>query len=236
MPLRNNATAPASAKAAALRDAAALSSAAPPECAQFLNSFADSFTSQYGQDAILYYNFFAGWLADGRRGSYVDLGANQPRTLSNTWFMDRCLGWKGVCIEADPVLAEVLRTSDRTCTVVSMYASGQRGTLPYVTQSPGGHIAGPGETPNENVEYAPLSEILQKHELTHVDFLSINFEGNEVTALSGSDWNSPYIGLILLESARLNEQLDVLLHDAGYWKSFVYLDDVYIRRLTSMPA
>jgi FkbM family methyltransferase len=221
-------------KAAVLRDTAALPRNAPPECSRFLTDFSETFTSQYGQDAILYYNFFAGWLAEGRRGTYVEVGANAPRILSNTWFMDKCLGWKGICIEADPDLAKTLRSSERTCTVVNMCASSQRSKLPYVSggvAGTGGHVATPGETPTSHVDCAPLSEILQMQGLEHVDFLSIDVEGNEVSALSGSDWDASFIGLMLIESAWSNEQLDMLLHDAGYWRisDIGYLDDVYIR-------
>lgn len=220
-----------SARALALLDVSALPVSAPKECAEFLADFSESFTSQYGQDSILYYNFWAGRLAKGFKGFYVDLGSNQPKVISNTWFLDKCLGWKGLCIEADPVLAENLRKSERTCKVINMCASGERSTLPYVTENSGGHIATHGEKADVYVSCAPLSEILIENGIEHVDFLSLDIEGNEVLALSKSDWDCVPVELILVESAWSNEMLDMQLHDAGFWKvsDIAYLDDVYIR-------
>ena len=172
----------------------------------------------------------AGKLAAGERGFYVDLGANDPRVISNTWFLDRCLGWKGLCIEADPFLAEQLRTSERSCKVVNKCASEKVGTLPYVSNGATGHVAAPGET-GVNVTCAPLSELLRAEDVTNVDFLSIDIEGNEVNALGGSDWDAVPIQLILIETAWSSERLDILLADAGFWRvsDIGYADDLFIR-------
>ena len=37
-----------------------------------------------------------------RPGVYIDLAANDPFVLSNTFFLDRCRGWRGVCVEPNP--------------------------------------------------------------------------------------------------------------------------------------
>lgn len=205
----------------------------PPECLEWLNAAEPqyTFTSQVGQDASIYYSFFAGMLARGQRGVYIDLGANQAKDLSNTWFLDRCLGWSGICIEADPGLANSIRQSDRTCTVVNMCSSGEKGELPYVVAGVSGHLARPGETANAHVPCAPLSDILRTHNITRADFMSIDIEGNEASALRNNDWEGVPIDLILVETAWSNEQLDMLLHDGGFWRvgDVAYQDDVYIR-------
>lgn len=219
--------------ALAQADARALPLDAPPECAAWLNAteLQAGFTSQLAQDSSIYYSFFAGKLARGERGTYVDIGAHDARFLSNTYFFDRCLGWSGVCFEADPILAAGLSKSNRTCTVVNKCANNAISTLPYVTNHANGHVAGPGEKGNVDVECAPLSELLAEVGIAHADFLSIDIEGNEVTALSNTDWDAIPIEMILVEMAWSSEQLDMLLHDGGYWKitDIAYLDDLYIR-------
>ena len=45
--------------------------------------------SQSGQDLFLWFNFFAQLTLAGRRGFYVDSGANSARHLSNTFFFDK---------------------------------------------------------------------------------------------------------------------------------------------------
>lgn len=223
----------ADALAAAAADFRFLAPNAPPECSTWLGSptLLPTFNSQFGQDATIYYSMLAGKLSRGTRGFYVDIGANDPREISNTWFLDRCLGWNGICIEADPGLANALRTSERTCKVVNKCAAETTGSLPYVAQGSIGHVAGPGETANAHIDCAPLSELLRAEGVSYVDFLSIDIEGNEVRALSGTDWDAVPIQLILAETVWSSEFLDVLLSDGGYWRmsDIGYADDLYIK-------
>ena len=227
----------ADAVALAQADARVLPEDAPAECKAWLLSsdLQSKFTSQFGQDAAVYYSFLAGKLAAGERGIYVDLGANKPRALSNTWFLDRCLGWHGLCIDADPALADALRASERTCTVLNMCAAGSRSTLSYVRDygpdAAGGHVAMPGEKGDTLVPCAPLHEILREQGITRADFLSIDIEGNEILALANNNWDSVPIDIILVEAALNNDQLDMLLSDGGFWRvnDIAYIDDLYVR-------
>ena len=55
------------------------------------------FTSQFCQDRALFESVYAQSLGR-RRGVYVDLASNHYKRISNTYFFDRCLGWRGVCV------------------------------------------------------------------------------------------------------------------------------------------
>jgi len=61
--------------------------------------------SQHGQDKTLFDLFFNGARKPKRSGTYLDIGSNMPRQLSNTWFYDLIQGWKGACVEANPGIA-----------------------------------------------------------------------------------------------------------------------------------
>jgi hypothetical protein len=54
---------------------------------------------QASQDIFLFRNLFKFWPQEGRKGFYVEAGANDPLYLSNTLFFDKCLGWDGLCVE-----------------------------------------------------------------------------------------------------------------------------------------
>ena len=222
----------AEALSAAHADALALPPGAPGECLTLLNSpsLMQNFVSQFGQDATIYYSMLAGKLARGERGFYVDLGAHDEKTISNTWFLDKCLGWQGLCVEANPELAEKLRQSSRTCKVVNKCAAEKVGTLQFVSNGAIGHIAAAGQGGVE-IPCAPLSELLRSESVSQVDFMSVDIEGNEISALSGTDWDAVPIQLILIESAWASERLDLLLADAGFWRmaDIGYADDLYIR-------
>ena len=57
-------------------------------------------TSQMGQDVLIWRNYFSALTVRKEIGYYVDSGANDATWGSNTWFYDHCLGWKGLCVEA----------------------------------------------------------------------------------------------------------------------------------------
>ena len=42
------------------------------------------------------------------RGVYVDVGSSHPFHLSNTAFVDSCMGWQGLCLEPNPRLKHML--------------------------------------------------------------------------------------------------------------------------------
>ncbi len=55
------------------------------------------FTSQVGQSQ------FIASLFDGKRaGFFVDLAANHYKELSNTFALEKCYHWSGICIEPNP--------------------------------------------------------------------------------------------------------------------------------------
>merc|ERR1712151_1314233 len=68
-------------------------------CAKMFEGKPASF-SQGWQDWYIYHNYFKG--RQWGDGFYIDIGANNPLTISNTAFFDKCLGWKGVCVEMNP--------------------------------------------------------------------------------------------------------------------------------------
>jgi FkbM family methyltransferase len=59
-----------------------------------------SVRSQWGEDLILLATLLHA--AAPGRGSFVELGAFDGLTFSNTWVLERCFGWRGVLIEANP--------------------------------------------------------------------------------------------------------------------------------------
>lgn len=233
--------------AAAASDAGFIPGGAPAECHEWLDSVTlkSSFVSQFGQDASIYYNFLAGHLANGHAGVYVDAGTNMPRRLSNTYFLDKCLGWRGLCIEANPVLAGLI-AAERSCTVVNKCIAGSTGVTslefylaPMVDgYSSGGHIAtdaqrrNPGSGKIVTVACEPLAKIMKDNGMSAgADFLSIDIEGNEVPVMSMHDWATHPFDIVLIEAGWATEELDMAFHDAGMWKvtDLAYLDDLYVR-------
>jgi hypothetical protein len=67
------------------------------------------FHSQIGQDQWVH-----SVLGDKRYGFFVELGACDGISLSNTLFFERSLNWNGICIEPEQSMFDQL-VRNRTC-------------------------------------------------------------------------------------------------------------------------
>ena len=78
---------------------------------QGATGIASHYASQCGQDAFLDTALFAA----ARHGIYLDIGCNDGKSNSNTWFFAKRRDWKGICLEADPAkFQEIPRVSGRS--------------------------------------------------------------------------------------------------------------------------
>eukprot|EP00435_Cladocopium_sp_Y103_P037937 s78_g10.t1 len=96
------------------------------DCDGMINSAsAQSDASQWQQDWFVYKNFFQGSSLDvaggapgDRQGVFVDVGAFHPIHLSNTYFFERCLGWRGLCVEPNPSMHKYFEAYRPSCELV----------------------------------------------------------------------------------------------------------------------
>lgn len=86
------------------------------------------FASQWSQDYFLVHNVF-GEETRGR-GVYVDVGSSHPFHLSNTAFVDSCMGWRGLCLEPNPRLKHMIQGL-RGCQVVDACAWANETTMKF---------------------------------------------------------------------------------------------------------
>ena len=169
--------------------------------------------AQNGEDVVL-----ARALAGVVRGTYVDVGANDPTVDSVTrHFYD--LGWSGINIEPQPHRFEQLMAARPRDTNVQVGAGRVHGSLTFhrvpeidgwstfdeetarrVAES--GHRVEPSVVP-----VVPLVEIVSAHISSHVgpgggpvDFLKVDVEGFEDEVLGGVDWSVFRPRLLVVES------------------------------------
>lgn len=156
--------------------------------------------SQYRQDAFLWerHSQFL-----GRRGIYLDVATNDPFTISNTYFMEKCLGWRGICVEPqENYLKKILPM--RSCHVVATCFSDTQETVKF---RPDGGFGGVDDT-NKNVDRA-YQKNLKFHELqcttlerildeTNVNV--INYLSLDVEVLQGIDWKKVTINIMTVET------------------------------------
>jgi FkbM family methyltransferase len=184
--------------------------------------------SQSGEDQYLNEHIFK----NKKNGVYIELGALDGVTYSNTKFFEDSLDWTGILIEPHPIIYNRLQ-ENRPNNILSndlvscneeplefMYfihryapCSGVKNTLSqhhmdvyYNNEhnpSPQGKIILKPKT---------LTEIIKSTNITHIDFLSLDVEGHEYEVLTSWDFSIP-IDIILIETLGYDLAKDQLCRD-----------------------
>lgn len=135
---------------------------------------------------------------DRRGGTFLDVGCASPIQDSNTYYLEKHLGWSGIAVDALPEFAQPWErkrprsrffnfyVSDHADTVEPFYRSALRGTSSgrKDQKGPGGR-----EVPLEEIQVptTTLNKLLDTNGVKQIDFLSMDIEGHEPAALAGFD-------------------------------------------------
>ena len=88
------------------------------------------FYSQFDQDRYVYEQFFK----NKTDGVFVDIGAHDGIIESNTYFFEKQLGWKGICVEPLPEVFENLK-KNRNCICINACIADFNGTGAFLRVS-----------------------------------------------------------------------------------------------------
>lgn len=149
------------------------------------------YTSQYGQDRWITEEIFP----NKTNGYFVELAAGDGVFLSNTFYLEKALGWKGLCIEPNKnSYAQLINNRKCDCSdSVVMQDGFEVEFVEYKKVTDYEHllsgVAGaqnasqPIESITKHVA-ASLDTLLDKHNAPHViDYISMDIEGSEVYVL-----------------------------------------------------
>ena len=164
--------------------------------------------SQYGEDLII------DAILGIDRPFYVDIGANHPKYLSNTYRFYR-RGGTGINIEPDPSAFPGLATARTSDINLPIGISVTSGTLPFyrisastlstfnksdadLSVADGYRLLQTVQVPIET-----LAVILERHRPKgSIDFISIDVEGYEIEILKSNDWSRFRPTVVVLEINR----------------------------------
>ena len=187
-------------------------------------------------------------------GFYVEVGANDGRSYSNTYLLEKTKNWSGILIE--PILhkhfeSKFYRDSKRNQFVygacvdfeysdpfVKMYYSDLMTTSDLGIGQDWANLGGKFLRQGESVmpfgsPALVLSNVLEQRGITKVDFLSIDVEGAEFSVLSGINFNKVEIDIILIES---NEDSSAIKYLTGMnYTHILNLGDNHFFRRTLAP-
>ncbi len=168
------------------------------------------FYGQRGEDRVAY-KYFRRFPEGQLSRTFLDVGSYDGRHLSNTLFFEE-LGWRGICVEADPAAFKTL-VQNRKCICVNVACSDHEGSVEFFSEEnrPMGttsaqaaeklkagwnfQAAGAQTIPARTVD-----SLLREHGMPQVDFVSIDVDGGEVDVLKGFNLAQANPKLICIET------------------------------------
>lgn len=129
-------------------------------------------------------------------GFFIEAGANDGINQSNTFLLENKLKWNGLLVEPNINSFNVCLKSRKciieNCALVSFdykdeFIIGDFQQSSFIGSMMGGCSQIHQKT--TKVKACKLSDLLDKHNIKKIDFLSIDVEGYEIEAMNGLDFN-----------------------------------------------
>lgn len=182
--------------------------------------------SQFAQDHYVYARHFRRLT---RPGVYADVAAHAPVHISNTFFFDRCLGWQGLCIEANPAFVPQL-FRQRGCAVAPVCVADADGEVDFALD---GGYSGVFDSNKNKARWKGYNESVplvrmpctttqfafDRAGVRNVDLLSLDVEGHEMSVLRGIDWRRVHVKVLIVETTKeSHDEIVRFLGDRGFVK------------------
>ena len=164
--------------------------------------------------------FLDRWLfRDMEGGLFVDIGAHDGVTFSNTWFFEKHRKWTGVCVEPNPAVFKRLM-ANRMCTTLNCCVSDIAGEVRFqkitgysemlsgiVDKYEAEHVQRirdelqdhGGSSEMISVTARTFADIATERELFDINYLSIDTEGGEFEILRSIDFTKFFVHVVSAE-------------------------------------
>jgi FkbM family methyltransferase len=184
-----------------------------------------TYYSQWKQDEYIYNTFFKN---KTESGVFLEIGADDGLRFSNCKFFEETHNWTGIAVEAREEAYNKLITN-RTCNCIRAvlsdviedtkfmdikgYGLGLSGLVNKYDPRHVDRIRQEIKNINNkgvsviNVKTEKLNDILDKYNMTNIDFLSIDTEGSELAILKTLDFDKYNIDVITIEDNYKDEEL-----------------------------
>jgi FkbM family methyltransferase len=200
--------------------------------------------SQYKQDQFLNENFFK----NKRNGIFVDIGAYDGIEGSNSYFFEKHLEWKGLCVEPIPsVFNKLIKNRNCFCEqvaawkendikkfkIIEGYSEMLSGLIDSYEDEHKKRIDSEIKTFNQKsieieIQCIDINLLLLKYDLYNIDFLSIDIEGSEIEILKKLDFSKFKIEYISVENNYNNSEIREILKKANFELiNRLNIDDIY---------
>jgi FkbM family methyltransferase len=197
--------------------------------------------SQFGQDQFLAANVFA----NQRSGVFVDIGAYDGISGSNTLHFEKFMNWTGLCIEPDPRQFERL-SRIRSCRCLQTCIGEKTGPAQFLRVEKGLTMMGglvdhmdPADVQMvrerstalvAEVGVRRLDEVLAESGIAAIDYLSIDTEGSELSILRSLNLSSLGVRALSVENNRNTPAIPEHMRAQGYLRAArLGVDDIYVK-------
>lgn len=171
-----------------------------------------------------------------KNGFYVEAGANNGLRESNTYYLEKALGWRGVLVEAIPELYQECKKNRPKATVINggLVSNDFEGSTLKMHYANLMSVAEGAMKVDDSSEHIRKGLEWQRIESSYsidvqattfekalggyngkIDFLSIDLEGYEIEALNGWNFSRHRPRYVLIE-ARDPENVEKLFKSKGY--------------------
>jgi FkbM family methyltransferase len=202
--------------------------------------------SQLGQD-----KFIDDFFSQKENGFFLDIGAHDGVTLSNTYFLEKFRNWKGICIEPGPLEFEKLNQNRKSLnlnicvsnfngfskfTYIEGYSNMLSGLSEDYVPEHQNRIKKElssfgGDLTEINVEVKKLQTILDENSITEIDFCSIDTEGSEFKIITSIDFSITNIKVLIIENNYNDGSIKYFLEEKGYiLHQKIKWDDVFVKK------
>lgn len=175
------------------------------------------FHSQEKQDSYLEENVFKGY----KNGFYVDVGAHDGVSINNTLYFEKNNNWKGVNIEPNKIVFDKLITNRPNDINLNLAICNNDGETEFLCNTGSTEmLSGIKSTfdsrhlhrlRTENSETGSITNTIKvytkkletvctEHNITHINYLSIDVEGAEFEVIKSIDFDKVFIDVIGFEN------------------------------------
>lgn len=210
----------------------------------------NNFYSQDGQDKYLDQRVFKKML----NGFFIDIGANDGITFSNTYFLEKHRGWNGICVEPHPTAFEKLTHNRKAKLINACIAEVETDSEFMRIEGYGEMLSGlvnkyddkhvkrierdmkihGGTKQNIKVPCLRLDTIIAQNNVTHIDYCSIDTEGGELEILNTVDLAKIEISVISIENNFDEKSIEKFMKASNYRLiSKVGADEFYKKKKAS---
>ena len=166
---------------------------------------------------------------DFEGGIFLEAGANDGIRQSNTFYLEKKMGWKGILVEPIPELARECKRNRKASEIYQVALTTEENSGRFITLMDVDLMSTVAQSENLEARLASaeelqgitrkeyevatksLSQVIDQSSYHTVDFMSIDVEGYELEVLAGLNLDRHCPQLLLVETSKIEEVEELLL-------------------------